>query len=560
MPNTNSPDTAENPQPKTIRDRLENANQNTPASTQLDHPSQEAVLKCAQVRAAIQAEENQSLFYRDGVLIEIEGDRAVIVDTGHKLANWCLFNDVKFHTEKDGKGKPKRVNGRTLRIDYANLLVSRAGPWREYLYPVDSVTAVPFFRPDGSVITKRGYYPDLRLFNVADTGLILDDTFEVREVTQEHAAKALNWLNREIFGDFKFASPADRANAIAAPLALLTRYIHGDVLPLWAITARESGTGKGYCAQVVRTIITPDDSGTTGLPENEAELQKVIGSLLTEAQPVISWDNVERGSQITSATLCRLHTSAKMQTRTLGQSKIPVGLNDRLWIADGNNIRPGEDMVRRYVQVALDAETKDPALTGREFRHPNLIGFINENRSTVIGYYLMMYKAWLDAGSPPAKNAPVVSSYSKMIHVVAGVLEYAGMPHFWGNMAQVREEAISGSDEEANYNFLQWIYGNESIDASCFASADVVEAVLAAEPGAFSVSDMSTPLPEPIASKWHKGAGARSTAVTKYLKSVEEQRFGYHQMFRVVRNSTTTANKVHFTVVLEVVGDKEEVD
>jgi hypothetical protein len=240
-----------------------------------------------------------------------------------------------------------------------------------------------------------------------------------------------------------------------------------------------------------------------------------------------------------------------------------VGLNDRLWLADGNNIRPGEDMVRRYVQVALDAECKDPALTGRQFRHPDLIGFINENRSAVIGYYLMMYKAWLDAGSPPAKNAPQISSYSKMIELVAGVLEYAGMPDFWANMAEVREESMSGSDEEANYNFLQWIRNNPAIDHTCFASAHVVKAILDAEPDANmygGVASMEVPLPEPIAAKWHRGAGARSTAVTRYFKSIEEQRFGHQQTFRLVRSDILTNNKTHFTVELEVAGDREEID
>lgn len=554
-------------QQSTVKANLKSARGRAPESIALNQGDQAAVIRQLREAASIRAEENESLFYRSGVLIEIEGDRPVPVNTGHKIRSWCESNDVRCHEmlmDKDGKvkkddgGNPVIIDGKLPSQALGSTLISRADPWRELLYPVDSVTAVSFFRADGSVITKRGYYEDLRLYNVADLGLSLTN-FETTRPTQRQAAGALSIIREEVFADFPFASPSDRANAIGAPLALLTRYIHGNVLPLFGITANESGAGKGYLSQTIRAIITPDDSGTTGMPAKDDEKLKVIGSLLSGSQPVISWDNVPRGSQITSPVLCQLHTSAKMQIRTLGQSKIPVGINDRLWLADGNGISPGEDMVRRYVQIALLSKTKDPALQHKEWRHEDLIGWVNDQRSMIVGNYLIMYKAWVDAGCPKPQHAPKVSTYQAMIDVVAGVLEFAGEVNFWGNVHTVRNDALAGSDEEANFNFLAWIEGNPNINERQFSSADVMQAVKDAE-GLFNVSEMDTPLPHSVAAKWHLGAGARSQELTRFFKGIENQRFGNEELYRVVKLERHTNNKTWFELIRENTTDKPELD
>ena len=90
-----------------------------------------------------------------------------------------MSNGVKFHriTKDPETRQISMVEGQLLSSEDAAVLVARTEPWRELLYPLDSLTAVPFFRPDGSVITKRGYYEDLRLYNVADLGLTLGDSF-----------------------------------------------------------------------------------------------------------------------------------------------------------------------------------------------------------------------------------------------------------------------------------------------------------------------------------------------------------------------------------------------
>lgn len=67
------------------------------------------------------------------------------------------------------------LNGRSTRLSSPSCGSSpSSGPTSCRSHPVDSVTAVPFFRKDGSVITERGYYEDLRHYNVADLGLSTD--------------------------------------------------------------------------------------------------------------------------------------------------------------------------------------------------------------------------------------------------------------------------------------------------------------------------------------------------------------------------------------------------
>jgi len=525
--------------------------------------SPETVVSTVIAVAAKRAEERDSLFYREGALVEVCTDRVVALDNRNQFANWCVFNGVKIQETKVTKDGPQTKTGLTLPLELSGIAISRPQEWAGVLRPLDSISGVPYFLPNGGMITTPGYVEEYRLYGTADMPDVdVEDWTPDESTPLDVMAKwALQWLYDEIFVDFPFLTPADRANALGAIIALLTFYIHGTPLPMWIITALESGTGKGYLSEVIRRIISALALPTVGLPDREEEIGKTVAAILSAtSQPVIAWDNVERGSQITSPTLCRLHTSKRMQTRTLGRTSIPVGVNDRLWIADGNNIGPGEDMVRRSVVVRLDAGRKDPALSGREYRHPDLLGWIDENRSTILGVLRTLYSCWDKAGRPAPRFAPSVSTYDPMIQTVGGILEFAGEVNFWGNLDDVREAAHDGTDDQVAYDFLNWIRTHPKINEDQFTASDIVDAVLE-ESGSvtFNLSDIEAPLPGVVVRKWNEGVTERSKAITRYLGNIKGQRFGTLQHVRAERLDVKTGNKTHFGIYLEVVGDRPEV-
>lgn len=85
---------------------------------------------------------------------------------------------------------------------------------------------------------------------------------------------------------------------------------------------------------------------------NDAELAKAITSALHKSSPIILWDSIAEGTMVASAVLAQLLTSPEWSARMLGSSGAGfTAVNDRMWMATGNNIRLGGDMSTRTLLV-----------------------------------------------------------------------------------------------------------------------------------------------------------------------------------------------------------------
>jgi hypothetical protein len=75
----------------------------------------------------------------------------------------------------------------------------------------------------------------------------------------------------------------------------------------------------------------------------EEELRKSITAVLTEQVGVVIWDNLAEGTVIDSPILALLVTGGMWSDRPLGTTRNVATVNDRLWMATGNNLQVGGD-------------------------------------------------------------------------------------------------------------------------------------------------------------------------------------------------------------------------
>lgn len=382
----------------------------------------------------------------------------------------------------------KMMNGRPQHIpppDNVCRDILALGTWS---FPaLDAVIEIPTLRPDGTLIDQPGYDAATHLVYIPAPHL------EVRpipfEPTREdiHAAIA---LIDEAIGEFPFSGGASYANAFALLLTPLIRQAINGHVPLALIDATRPGTGKTLLAELVATVATGRAAALMAAPNDEDEWRKRIASTLADGATIIIIDNLQ--GRLRSASLNLALTSHTVKERILGQSKNGTYAQRATWMVTGNNIQIGGDLPRRCYWIRLDSLTDKPWTRGG-FRH-NLAEWVPAHRGVLIAALLTIARAWYAAGRPHT-SVLRVGSYQAWVDTIGGILAYAGIPHFLGNLATLHEQA----DDEA----IQWsAFLHAWYDR--YQDREVLVAVVVRDITSGSCMDLASALPDELADI-HKG-------------------------------------------------------
>jgi hypothetical protein len=121
------------------------------------------------------------------------------------------------------------------------------------------------------------------------------------------------------------------------------------------------------------------------------------------------------------------------------------------WVSTGNNPIVGSEMERRLCWIRLNAKTAD--IQNRVYHHPDLPGWIAENRSRIIEAILTLIQYWIDTGCPEFEERKR-ASFEDWSRKVGGVLMTAGIEGFLDN----RRSAGADMDETAIRQFVkEWL-------------------------------------------------------------------------------------------------------
>jgi hypothetical protein len=309
-------------------------------------------------------------------------------------------------------------------LDVARDILSR--PIGELQFPpLDVITEAPFIGPDGVVVSKLGYDAGTRTF-YAPTGCMAG--YFVPERPTADDVDGARSLIEEALADFPFADAASRANAIALFITPEVRPAIAGNVPMALADAPQAGSGKSLLASIVAEKTNGCAAAMRPAPiRDEEEWRKTLTATIQAGQCLTIFDNVDH--ILDSASLALAITTSTWTDRILGRTELVTLPQRTIFIATGNNIILGGDMPRRCYTIRLDPESPEPWL-GREFRHPDLKGWVQVTRGRLLGAVLTLARAWFVAGCPRA-TTPMLDSFEEWCRIVGGILQFAVLPASW---------------------------------------------------------------------------------------------------------------------------------
>jgi DNA-binding transcriptional ArsR family regulator len=441
------------------------------------------------VRAAL--DEKQGLYIQ-------EIDEAGLTGILDRLVVW-------YRILKGGEERPTHPPREVVR----DILALPAAAWR--VPHLAGVTATPIFHPDGTIHTTPGYDEETGLYYAPADGFALAPVPEVP--TREDVAAALKAIE-EVFVDFPFCSPADRANAIGALLTAVLRPCIAGPVPLYLTDKPQAGSGAGLLQRVIGWIAEGREPALKTMPTGP-EMRKEIFAGLKNGTRIQIFDNLE--DRLSSPELAAALTAVEMTGRILGQTEERTYAVRTFWMANGNNVTVGGDLARRTFKSRVDPQ--DPMPWQREgFRHPDLIRWVQEARGRILAAVFTLARAWIQAGRPAPVRVPRVGSFEAWRDMIGGILESAGVPDFMGNASEVY---LAADEDRVQWeNFLQALWNRYGCEP--FQPGRVAELLTSQDPAGFPIADS---LPDALAEAFHYRRKTFSQVLGMAFKKVDGRRF-----------------------------------
>jgi hypothetical protein len=244
---------------------------------------------------------------------------------------------------------------------------------------------------------------------------------EIGDPSQAEARDAALEL-LQVICDFPLKDGHHAAAWLAGVLTPLARNAFSGPSPMIVFDANTRGSGKSLLADVTAAIVSGRAMARMSQAKDEDEERKRITSIALQGDPLAFIDNVTRilGSSALDAAL----TSTIWAERVLGGNERPHLPLRCCWYATGNNVALRGDTARRCLHVRLESQLENPEdRTG--FAHPDLLGWVGENRSRLVSYALMVLRGYCLAGRPDLGLRPW-GSFQSWSNLVRNSLVWAG--------------------------------------------------------------------------------------------------------------------------------------
>lgn len=347
---------------------------------------------------------------------------------------WLLAHHAFVYRDKFNKQTDQweQVEASPTKAVLSAVLSSRYWP---DVRPLTGVVTSPVLRPDGTLLQTAGYDTTTGLYYAPTTNMPAIPT----QPSKQEVSDALEFVLGKLLRDFPFVAPADKANHIGLLIAPILRPYLGCLTPFGLISATTQSSGKTLLAEIPGYLYGRKHLVWRNNDENE--LEKGITSALHSAAPVMLWDNLREGTEVSSAVLAKLLTGPQWDARMLGSSGAGFeAVNDRLWLATGNNIRLGGDMATRTALIRLDPNDPHPDQRDQTgFGIPHLDDWLKQpsNRVTVLRHLLILVMDWINAGAP--RSGHTMRQFTTWAGAAGGFLAHHSIDGFLDNVEEMRE-------------------------------------------------------------------------------------------------------------------------
>lgn len=294
------------------------------------------------------------------------------------------------------------------------------------------IVGTPVFGPDATILQRPGYHKAARLIYVPQEGFVLPAI--AVNPTPEDIRAARDLLLDELLGDFPFTTEAERAHALALLLLPFLRPLISGATPVHLIEKPTPGTGATLMVEAISEIATGARASVLTEAHDEDEWRKRLTSALREMPTFLFVDNLK--ARLDSAALAAAVTAPSWEDRILGRSEIVSFPVRCAWVVTGNNPALSNEMARRAIRIRLDARVDQPWRRA-SFRYKNLMGWVRQNRPSLVAACLTLGQGWIAAGRPAPEQS--LGSFEEWARVIGGVLGVAGIPGFLGNLDDLYE-------------------------------------------------------------------------------------------------------------------------
>jgi hypothetical protein len=391
----------------------------------------------AEALEAVNAANNPAkLFARAGAIVRVdhtEDGRPIIIPVTDVHLRGEMTRAANFYRLGKSGGEFART-AVSPPMDAARDILSR--PVAELGFEIlEAVTEAPFIRPDGVVVSEPGYDSSTRTF-YAPVGDMADFFVPQRPTADDvDGARA---LIEDALGEFPFADQASRANAFALFITPEIRPAILGNIPMGLADAPQAGSGKTLLVSVVSEKTTGSAAAMKPAPiRDDDEWRKTLTATIQAGHCLTIFDNVDQ--VLNSPSLALALTTSTWTDRVLGFTDVVTLPQRTVFVATGNNIVLGGDLPRRCYWIRLDAQCSEP-WRNRQFRHPDLRAWVRERRSRLLSSSLTLARAWFAAGCPKP-GSPILGSFEEWCVVAGGILEFAGIAGFLGNLDELYKQS-----------------------------------------------------------------------------------------------------------------------
>ena len=382
-----------------------------------------------------------------------------IVVTLHRPGLTAEAAEAAVWKKKQKSGNWKKVDPCTKTI---GVLAEAVGKWDGIPFLL-GISEAPILRQDDSLLTTPGYDPSSRLYV---EGAFPE--FEVPDQVDLAQAKEAAKILLAPFQEFPFIEvPLDQAVLLAYLITLVLRPQLATA-PLFCISATTPGSGKGLLVEAANRIVRGRDAATMPPVQGssgEDETRKRITALLIQGVASINLDNWSKpiGGEAMNALL----TTSEWTDRVLNASTT-VSLPNRITLAaTGNNLSVRGDMTRRALLIQLDPAVERPEL--RQFEQQDLLGYIAQERGTLLAALFTILKAYQQAGHPNAHANPL-GRFEQWCSAVCGPIRWMGYPD-----PLESQERLRAQDPEAEKLELLLSAWNDIAEDEWKTAADIIE-------------------------------------------------------------------------------------
>jgi hypothetical protein len=365
----------------------------------------------------------------DGVIVDSQYQERNALTVLEVRAPWLttrLGRTIQYMGPSAGKpvpGKKPPLKPKDVPLSLVNQLIGDETQWK---FPaLFSTIEAPTLRADGSILDEPGYDPASGMF--FDPGDIVFPKIKPNPTVAEGEA-AIKFVDDEMLGSFPFVDQ-DGYKGVSRAVALAMQCT-GPVrrglktAPAFAADSNEPESGKSMLLKAAGALMTGREIAGRPFSNNEEERRKALGTAFVENRPVLFFDNVD--CVIEGASLEMALTTPLFEDRKLGSHEGISAPTNSLTLFSANHVSVGGDGMSTRVLVSriVPAKTLAQRLADGDFKHPNLIDWIIENRPKLIAAVLTALRAFIIHGHKDAK--PTISRFPEWGNLIGNALIWYG--------------------------------------------------------------------------------------------------------------------------------------